>query len=62
MSNTNTQYTAAQIANMEHLKPKNVLRAFSPAISAQEIMERAALMQDAKCTSSRVQTLNARWA
>jgi hypothetical protein len=56
------KYTADQIARMEHLKPKNIIRAFNPAIGQQELMERAALMQDVNCTSAKITALKARWS
>lgn len=57
-----TKYTAEQIARREHLKPKNILRAFNPGISEQHLMERAALMMDASCTPHKITALNARWS
>jgi hypothetical protein len=59
---SNTKYTAQQIANKVHLQPKNILRAFNPNIGAQELMERAALMQDVRCTRQKIQAMKSRWA
>lgn len=56
-----TTYTPAQIANMEHLKAKNIIRAFNPNIGNQELMERSALYQDVNCNSAKVATMQARW-
>lgn len=55
------EYTAEQIGRMEHLRPKNIIRAFNPNIGQQELMERAALYQDKNCTPAKTKALNARW-
>jgi hypothetical protein len=55
------KYTPEQIAAKVHLQPKNIIRAFNPNIGQQELMERAALMQDVYCTSQKIKTLQARW-
>lgn len=54
-------YTAEQIAAKVHLQPKNIIRAFNPNIGQQELMERAALMEDVFCTSQKIKVLKARW-
>ena len=54
-------YTTTQIANMEHLKAKNIIKAFNPNIGQQELMERSALYQDKNCNSIKIATMQARW-
>ena len=64
MNNSKTEhvkYTPEQIAAKVHIQPKNIIRAFNPNIGQQELMERAALMQDVFCTPMKVKAIQARW-
>jgi len=46
----------------KHLQPKNMIKAFNKNIGQQELMERAAAMQDNRITAQKIATLNTRWA
>jgi hypothetical protein len=51
----------AQANLPEHLKVENILRAFNANISDAELVDRAKLMRDPKCTSRRIANLNNKW-
>jgi hypothetical protein len=45
----------------KHLQPKNIIKAFNKNIGQQELMERAAAMQDKALTRQKIAVLNKRW-